>query len=149
MTSWSRTWMCASCGWRSIELSLHVCRATWLTPAFGDSAAHVISALTLSAIVAAVAWAAIVWLHPHDANEALLIGDEWVLLTVGVQVLAGYYVIGTSWQARLMEYNVSQGALWEVVLVTMLVAPVAAAFGHHLVRRGGTFSSARKAIFGR
>ena len=124
-------------------------RVRWLTPAFGDSAAHVISALTLSAIVVAVAWAAIVWLHPHDANEALLIGDEWVLLTVGLQVCVGYYLIGTSWHARLMEYNVSQGALWEVVLVTMLVAPVAAAFGHHIIRRGRMFSSARKAIFGR
>jgi len=137
------------CGLLAAAFLIVVCRVTWLTPAFGDSAAHVISALALSAIVAAVAWAAIVWLHPHDANEALLIGDEWVLLTVGVQVLAGYYVIGTSWHAWLMEYNVSQGALWEVVLVTMFVAPVAAAFGHHILRPGRMFSSARKAIFGR
>jgi multisubunit Na+/H+ antiporter MnhC subunit len=50
----------------------------WLTPAFGDSAAHVLSALMLSAIVIVVARLAIVWLHPYTANEALLIGDEWV-----------------------------------------------------------------------
>jgi len=137
------------CGLLAAAFLIAVCRVTWLTPAFGDSAAHVVSALALSAIVAAVAWAAIVWLHPHDANEALLIGDEWVLLTVGFSVLVGYFLIGTSWHARLMEYNVSKGALWEVVLLTMLVAPVAAAFGHHLVRPGRMFSSARKTIFGR
>jgi len=126
-----------------------VVRVTWLTPAFGDSAAHVISTIVLSAVVAAAAWAAIVWLHPHTANEALLIGDEWVLLTISFEVLAGYFLIGTSWHALLMEYNLSRGVLWELVLVTMLVAPVAAALGHHLVRTGHMFSSARKAIFGR
>jgi hypothetical protein len=124
-------------------------RVTMLTPAFGDSVAHVISAVTLSAIVATVAWVAIVWLHPHTANEALLIGDEWVLLTIGFEVLAGWYFIGTSWQVLLMEYNVTQGELWVLVLVTMLVAPVASAFGHHLVRSGSAISSARKAFFGR
>ena len=141
-----------------------VCRVAWLAPAVGDRAAYVISAVVLSAIVAAVAWAAIVWVHPHSANEALLVGDEWVLLTIAFQVV-GYYVIGTAWHTRLMEYNVSKGALWEIVLVTMLVAPTFARFGHRRelrlaspqapVRRGSRsertrmFSSARKAIFGR
>ena len=126
-----------------------VIRVMWLTPAFGDSAAHVISTILLSAVVAAAAWAAIVWLHPHTANEALLIGDEWVLLTIAFEFLAGYYLFGTPWQTLLAQYDVSQGQPWELVLVTMLVAPVAAAFGHHLVRRGRTISSARNARFRR
>lgn len=137
------------CGLVMAALLNAVFRVTWLTPAVGDTAAHVVSAVTLSAIVAGIAWIAIVWVHPHTANEALLIGDEWVLLTIGVQVLAGYYLIGTSWHALLMRYNISQGVLWELVLVTMLVAPVAAAFGHHIVQSGRAISSARKAIFGR
>lgn len=137
------------CGLLGAAFLIAACRVTWLAPAVGERSSYVISAVVLSAIVAAVAWAAIVWVHPHDANEALLIGDEWVLLTVGFYVLVGYLLIGTSWHARLMEYNVSKGALWEVVLVTMLVAPVVAAFGHHLVGPGRMFSSARKAIFGR
>ena len=126
-----------------------VIRVTWLTPSFGASAAHVISTIVLSAVVAAVAWVAIVWLHPHTANEALLIGDQWVLLTIGFEVLVGSFLIGTSWHALLVEYNLTQGALWEVLLVTMLVAPVAAAVGHHMLRSEHMFSSARKSIFGR
>jgi hypothetical protein len=121
----------------------------WLMPVFGDPVAHLVSAAILSAIVVAVAWVAIVWLHPHSANEALLIGDEWVLLTIAFEFLAGYYLFGTPWQTLLAQYDVSQGQPWELVLVTMLVAPVAAAFGHHLVRRGRTISSARKARFRR
>jgi hypothetical protein len=124
-------------------------RVMWLTPAFGDSAAHMLSALILSAIVSVVAWLAIVWLHPHSANEALLIGDEWVLLTIAFEFLAGYYLFGSSWQALLAQYDVSQGQLWEVVLVTMLIAPIAAAFGHHLIGRHRVISSTQQARFRR
>ena len=79
-------------------------REMWLMPVFGDPVAHLVSAAILSAIVVAVAWAAIVWLHPHSANEALLIGDEWVLLTIAFEFLAGYYLFGTPWQ-RLLAHD--------------------------------------------
>ena len=115
--------------------------------AFGDSTAHVISAFLLSAIVAGVAWGAIAWLHPHSANEALLIGDQWVLLTVAFEFLAGYYLFGASWEALLAQYDVSRGEMWELVLVTMLVAPVAAAFGHHLIGSHRIISSAHRPRF--
>ena len=68
------------------------------------------------------------------ANDALLIGDEWVLLTFGFEVLA-YVLIGTSWHRLLMEYNVTQGLQWELVLTTMLVAPAVTAIRQHLVSR--------------
>jgi hypothetical protein len=124
-------------------------RVLWLTPTFGDSTAHLLSALILTAIVIVVAWSAIVWLDPHSANEALLIGDEWVLLTIAFEFLAGYYLFGSSWQALLAQYDVSQGQLWELVLVTMLIAPVAAAFGHHLIGRHRIISSTQQARFRR
>jgi len=124
-------------------------RALWLTPAFGDSTAHLLSALILSAVVIVVAWSALNWLHPHSANEALLIGDEWVLLTMAFEFIGGYYVFGSSWQTLLAQYDVSQGQLWELVLVTMLIAPVVAAFGHHLVGRHRIISSTRQVRFRR
>jgi hypothetical protein len=123
------------CGLLIVAFLNGAARVMWLTPALGDPAAHVVSAVILSVIVIAVAWMAIVWLHPDTANEALLIGDEWVLLTIAFEFLAGYYLFGTSWDALLAQYNVVKGEPWELVLVTMLIAPVAAAFGHHLVRR--------------
>jgi len=113
----------------------------------GGPAAHVISALVLSAVVAVVAWRAIGRLHPYTANEALLIGDEWVLLTIAFEFLAGYYLFGASWDALLAQYNVSRGEMWELVLVTMFVAPLAAAFGHHLIGRRRVISSTHLARF--
>jgi hypothetical protein len=110
-------------------------RVLWLTPAIGDHAAHVASAIVLSVIVFAVTWIAIRWIHPHNANEALLVGDEWVLLTIGFEFLAGYYLFGNSWERLLSQYNVAAGETWEVVLVAMLIAPLAAAYGHRALWR--------------
>jgi hypothetical protein len=122
-------------------------RTIWLMPAFGDPAAHVVSALLLSAVVVVAAWRAIDWLHPHTANDALLIGDEWVLLTIAFEFLAGYYLFGASWEALLAQYNVVRGEMWELVLVTMFVAPLAAAFGHHLIGRRRFISSTHRTRF--
>jgi hypothetical protein len=88
-------------------------------------------------------------LHPYIANEALLIGYEWVRLTIAFEFLAGFYLFGSSWQALLAPYDVSRGQMWELVRVTMLIAPVAAAFGHHLIGRHRVISSTQQVRFRR
>lgn len=126
-----------------------VLRSVWLTAYFGDAGAHVVGAVILCFVVAVVAWHAIDWLHPRTANEALLIGDEWVLLSIAFQVCVGYLLVGTQWHRWLMEYNVTQGSQWELVLVTMLVMPMVAALRQHVVAPIGSISAARRAFFGR
>jgi hypothetical protein len=123
------------CGLLLAAITNGTLRELWLTPAFGGAVAHLISALILAAIVGLVAWLTIVWVHPHSANEALLIGDEWVLLTIAFEFVAGYYLFGTSWRALLAQYDISRGEPWMLVLITMFLAPLVAAFGHHLLRR--------------
>ena len=83
------------CGLLVVAFLNGAVRLLWLTPTVGDSAAHLLSALILSTLVIVVAWRAIAWLHPHSANEAMLIGDEWVLLTIAFEFLAGYYAFET------------------------------------------------------
>lgn len=137
------------CGLLMVAFLNGAVRVMWLIPTLGDSAAHLLSALILSTVVIVVAWRAIVWLQPHNTNDALLIGDEWVLLTIAFEFLAGYYLFGASWEALLAQYDVSRGEMWLLVLITMLMAPVAAAFGHHLIGRHRFISSPRKARFRR
>lgn len=103
-----------------------------LVPMFGGAAAHVISSILLSGIIAIVAWRAITWLHPSTLHESWLIGDAWVFLTIGFEFLGGHFLFGHSWQSLLADYNLLQGRIWELVLVVTLLAPIAAAWGHHL-----------------
>ena len=70
-------------------------------------------------------------------------------LVRGTPLGAGYYLFGASWEALLAQYDVSRGEMWLLVLITMLMAPVAAAFGHHLIGRHRFISSPRKARFRR
>jgi hypothetical protein len=135
------------CGLLMVAFVNGAVRVIWLMPTLGDSAAHLLSALILSTVVIVVTWRAIAWLQPHSANDALLIGDEWVLLTIAFEFLAGYYLFGASWDALLAQYDVSRGEMWVLVLITMLMAPMAAALGHHLIGRHRRISSPRKARF--
>ena len=137
------------CGLLMVAFVNGAVRVIWLMPTLGDSAAHLLSALILSTVVIVVAWRAIAWLQPHSVNEALLIGDEWVLMTITFEFVAGYYLFGASWDELLAQYDVSRGEMWVLVPITMLMAPVAAAFGHHLIDRHRLISSPRKARFRR
>jgi hypothetical protein len=135
------------CGLLIVAFLNGAVRVMWLMPALGDSSAHLLSALILSTVVIVVAWRAIAWLQPHSVNEALLIGDEWVLMTITFEFVAGYYLFGASWDELLAQYDVSRGEMWLLVPITMLMAPVAAAFGHHLIGRHRFISSPRTARF--
>lgn len=107
-------------------------RELLLVPMFGGAAAHVVSTIILSGVIGIVVWRAIVWLHPATLHEAWLIGDGWVFLTIGFEFLAGHYLFGHTWDSLLADYNVLQGRVWELVLVTTLLAPIVSAWGHHL-----------------
>jgi len=137
------------CGLLIVAFLNGAVRVMWLMPTLGDSSAHLLSALILSTVVIVVAWRAIAWLQPHSVNEALLIGDEWVLMTITFEFVAGDYLFGASWDELLAQYDVSRGEMWVLVPITMLMAPVAAAFGHHLIGRHRFISSPRKARFRR
>ena len=52
------------------------------------------------------------------------IGAGWVVLTLAFEFLAGHYLFANSWERLLADYNVAQGRIWILVLITTLLAPV-------------------------
>jgi hypothetical protein len=90
----------------------------------GDRTAHIVSTLLLSILVLTATWVLWPWLRPASSREAWLVGVLWVLLTVAFEFLAGHYVFGTSWKKLLGDYNVAQGRVWLLVLITTLLAPL-------------------------
>jgi hypothetical protein len=69
------------------------------------------------------------WVGPNSQLENLLIGLFWVLLTVGFDFLAGHYAFKKSWETLLADYNIAQGRIWILVLITNLLAPIIAVWG--------------------
>jgi hypothetical protein len=92
-------------------------------PLVGFELGHAISCLTGSAIVFWVAWL-FVTRHPWvSISQWIGVGVLWVALTVAFEFGVGHYIGGTSWEILLVDYNLLEGRLWVLVLLSALVAP--------------------------
>lgn len=100
-------------------------------PVVGDYWGHVASTVTFVAALSVVAYVYFGRVE-HTVRELVAIGAGWLALTVAFEFGFGHYVMGTSWDVLLADYNVLAGRVWVLVLVAMLVAPVV--FGHYLRR---------------
>jgi len=110
-------------------------RNTVLTPRLGEFGGHVTSTITLCIALLIVTWLTIGWMRPANSSDALLIGVEWVLMTVAFEFLAGRYVFGSAWTTLLADYNLFAGRVWLLVLVTSALAPLLTAHARAVLAR--------------
>ena len=106
-----------------------------LPPAVGPYAGHVISSVTLSLLILLMAWLSIRWIGPATVQQAWLVGVLWLSATVAFEFLAGHYLFRNPWPKLLADYDVRQGRVWVVVLVTTLLAPRWAAGAREVIHR--------------
>lgn len=99
-----------------------------LVSIFEAAGAHVLSTLLLCALIVGVAWIGVPWIHPTSEGQAFGVGGLWLLLTLAFEFGVGHYVLGTSWDELLADYNVLQGRVWVLVLITVAFAPVVVAW---------------------
>ena len=59
----------------------------------------------------------------ESAQNAWLIGLMWFLLTIGFEFGFVHFISGNPWNKLLHDYNLSEGRLWALVLVSILVEP--------------------------
>ena len=101
-------------------------RERFLIPQFGDQTGHVLSTLLLSTAVLISILATARWVGFSTISQALSIGLMWVMLTLAFEFGAGHYLFGAPWEKLLADYNVPNGRIWPLVLLTELVSPVLA-----------------------
>ena len=94
-----------------------------LVPRLGDASAHVVSTVSLCALILATTWLAMPWLRPATTWRAWQIGLLWVVMTVAFEFLAGHYLFGRSWEYLLADYQIARGRIWVLVLIVTAVAP--------------------------
>jgi hypothetical protein len=98
-------------------------RQVVLIPATGVALAHILSTVMLCSVILLLAAMTIRWIGPRDGREAWLAGALWFGLTVAFEFLAGHYLFGTPWDVLLADYDVLQGRVWVLVLLTTTAAP--------------------------
>lgn len=104
-----------------------VLREDLISPALGDYAGHVLSSIILSVIIFIVAYLFLRSLSiVFTSQELLLIGFLWLVLTVAFEFLFGHYVMGHSWSTLLSDYNIFEGRIWILVLISTFISPTLA-----------------------
>lgn len=119
--------------WFVLALAAIACgvlRQALLAPHVGEQAAHVLGTLSVCALFFAILKAAVPWVAPGNGRrQRLLLGAGWCAATVAFEFGFGRYLIGHSWSALLADYNLFRGRLWVLVLLTLVLAPLAARRG--------------------
>lgn len=98
-------------------------RQFFLLPHLGDTSARQISTLMLSIIYVLISYLLmrnqIANLNP---NKLLMIGFAWLILTLifefGLGILGG-----KTWEYMLSDYKLSEGRIWPLFLLTVLITP--------------------------
>ena len=102
-----------------------VIRNRFYEPVIGEYAAHVISTVIAICFVVVGTYLFIRFIGIEYSNaELLLIGVFWLILTVLFEFIFGHYVVGNSWERLLADYNILEGRVWSLFLLTALVSPL-------------------------
>ncbi|HUW07945.1 MAG TPA: hypothetical protein VMW01_17025 [Williamwhitmania sp.] len=89
----------------------------------GDLPAHWISTLILIVLLALYLWLLGRRWRIDFSKQAWYIGVLWLGLTIMFEFGFGRYVMGHPWARLLHDYNLLQGRVWILVLVTLLIGP--------------------------
>lgn len=111
-----------------------ILRQALVVPRVGQTAAHVISTLALSAAIVAATWLVIPWIAPVTPRDAWNVGSLWVILTVAFEFLGGHYLFGQPWNRLVEDYKIGEGRIWILVLIAAFLAPRLMAGSRGLVR---------------
>jgi hypothetical protein len=120
-----------------IAVGTAVLREGLLAPQVGPAAAHVIGTLVVVAIFLRVIARSARWIVPGlEPLRLLRLGAGWTAATILFEFGFGRFGMGYPWSRLLHDYNVLEGRVWILVLLTTLLGPWL--LGR---RRGGRASS--------
>ncbi len=99
-------------------------RIAWIIPQVGETLGYMLSVLSLSIFILAATWFLIGWIAPATAGEAIAVGTFWLVLTLLFEFGAGHYLFKNPWEKLFLEYNILEGRIWILVLLTTMFAPL-------------------------
>lgn len=101
-------------------------RENLFAPQFGMTVALPLSGVLLSLIIFLVSWLLLPFIrgdYQGSHNRFLLVGLQWVLMTLAFEFLFGHFVAGKPWGEILQIFDVAGGNLMLLVLASCLVSP--------------------------
>ena len=98
-------------------------RVLFIQKIFNPQTAHVLSSISGIILIQGVIY---FYLRNKDlaVRQLLIIGLLWFGLTVGFEFGFGHWVMGHTWEKLLADYNLFQGRIWSLVLLSVLFGPL-------------------------
>lgn len=100
-----------------------VIRELVYAPHVSELTAHQASSATLVALFAAYTWLIDRRLRLESGGQALTVGAVWLVLTPLFEFTFGHYVMGNPWSVLLGDYNLLEGRVWSLVLISSALLP--------------------------
>ncbi|MEI7590898.1 MAG: hypothetical protein WCJ49_06275 [Deltaproteobacteria bacterium] len=104
-------------------VALGTARVLLLVPHIGDYAGHIVNTVIVCIMFFFLIKLSLIWLAPKSRRQAWLVGLLWFFLTICFEFLGGHYLFSSPWETLLADYNIFQGRIWALVLLTLLFAP--------------------------
>lgn len=100
-----------------------VLRKAFYETALGELRAHQVSTLSGAILFGLYIWLVSRHWQLESAQQAILVGVMWLLMTVCFEFLFGHFIAEHSWNRLLHDYNIFAGRLWALVLIWITIAP--------------------------
>jgi len=101
-----------------------VFRVSFLEPYIGKTLALPVSGITLSIIVFTITFLSFKLFDKSSSLTYLLIGIQWVSMTLAFEFIFGHFVMGRSLQALFQVFNILEGNLFIIALLVTLFSPL-------------------------
>ena len=99
-------------------------RVSFLEPYIGRSLALPISGITLCIIVFTITFLSSKLFDKSSSLTYVLIGFQWVSMTLAFEFIFGHFVIGRSWEELFQVFNILEGDLFLIALLLTLFSPL-------------------------
>jgi hypothetical protein len=106
----------------AIAVAMGMARERWLLPIVGNFRAHQIGTVLVCGLIAVVVLFGTRWLQLRP-GQALRIGSFWLVLTLLFEFGVFGVLLGHPWPELFADYNLLQGRLWVLVLLTEALSP--------------------------
>jgi len=94
-------------------------------PIVGEYNGHIISTIIFILLLITISGLLIRSLRgEYEKKEPVIIGIMWLTLSIVFEFIFGHYVMGNSWELLLADYNILEGRVWSLVLITTFFAPI-------------------------
>lgn len=98
-------------------------RESVLSPYLGETVALPTSGITLAIIIFTITYISFRLFGKNKYLTYLYIGIQFVTMTLVFEFIFGHYVIGKSWSELLQVFNIFEGNLFIIALLSSLFSP--------------------------